>query len=220
MSDESLVLPVPVVIENDEAQYHDQQARLLADRAGALTEQLVTLEATVAALDARLTQLTSDVLDYYSPALRNSMIARGDSIDIGAGWVSVTGYEELPFSSSFGINMTLLSGEISIDYAGDYIALINGSISHDSANGDRTFYIRFYSVTEGAAVSGEMPIFVGRNQTGSNISAVMPFYTTDLQTGDQIVLQVGGTADVFSSEVLDVLSLTIFTPSVWLGGVL
>ena len=119
--------------------------------------------------------------------------------DIDATWDDLDIFDSPSFATPKHITQSLVNNSLAINKVGVYEFTLNLVFSHDEDNAGRTTYIRLYNLTDAAATSVLIPVFIARNQPGTNFSYSFPFELTDaLDENKELILQIGGGDDVAS----------------------
>lgn len=138
------------------------------------------------------------------------------AFDVTTGWTTLpldTGLLATPR----GIVQIPGSNAIQYSYSGVYKLDIGGIIQgHDSSNSGRTFFLRLYNNTEGAPISQDLAIGVGRNTEDTDFSFGTLAEVEAAALGDDIIVQIGN-GDAITGGTLTGGQLATFMIGEWRG---
>lgn len=163
--------------------------------------------------------LESTVASLFTPALLFGMrYSDNDPMnDIGITWQPIDGFDELSFDTPIGFNWSLGSGTFEFLNTGDYIVSLSGALTHNESNGSRHLFFRFFNVTKGVPSGFEFRSDTGRNTEGTPVKESFGVTIAATEVGDSFRAEIGGTADSYSSVVMETCSLTIMNAGLWAG---
>lgn len=108
-------------------------------------------------------------------------------------------FDAVSFATPRNVTQSVANSSLSFDELGVYELSASLAFSHNEDNAGRTIFIRSYNLTDAVAIGVPVPIFIARNQPGTNYSLSFPLEVNDSAIlNKEIILQIGG-GDTVSS---------------------
>ena len=115
--------------------------------------------------------------------------------NLGAGWQTIETYTTERPAIPVGVVVDLVAGSLKVTEIGVYQITVSLALVFVEVNNARTYNLRVYDLTAGIPLGDTVPVAVGRNTAGSNVSATVIVQAN--ATSNQLVIQMGG-GDAFT----------------------
>lgn len=115
-------------------------------------------------------------------------------------------FQTLPLDASLAdsrdVDYNLANDAIIFETEGVWRVSINFVMEFTDTAAGRTFQMRVWNLTDGTVITA-VPVFVGRNQEGTNFSFQAVLDLGQITIGDEIVVQVGQASTTFAGVTLE-----------------
>ena len=157
-------------------------------------------EMSVSANSDRIESVVETVLEEFQYVAYGglNLTTPGTSFsDLDGTYQTLTVFDATAFTTPRNITQNLVNDSLEFDLEGVYEVSVVLAFEHNEDNAGRQTNIRFYNSTDASSL-GVIPVFIARNQPGTNINITLPVEVLSANTGDEIVIQLGGGDSVTS----------------------